>query len=97
MDSHRSSPSFASQAIDQWHLAEEIADEAARTDIENYCVQVEAAGLVWFDTQRLDPDNGSALRTDPYVAKTVARAVRYLGMRDHIYGHHANPALVRFR
>lgn len=91
-DSHRTTKSFASQAIDQWHLAEEIADEAARSDIESHCVEVEAAGLVWFDTQL----TGSRL-TDPYVAKAVARAVRYLGMRDHIYGHHANPALVRFR
>lgn len=93
-DSRRSSPSFASQAIEQWHLAEEIADEAARTDIESYCLQIEAEGLDWFDTQRLE---AGTRPTDPYVTKTVARAVRYLGMRDHIYGHHTNPALVRFR
>lgn len=81
----------ANRLGDSLRLALEIADEAARADIEGNCVSHTDCGhLWWYARAPIDP-------RDQYVSKTVDRAVRYLDLRNRIVHHETVPVLVRFR
>jgi hypothetical protein len=72
-------------------LALEIADEAARSDIESFCAQHGAEGHTWWYTR------GAVNAPDSFETRTVERAVRYLDLRELIHRHGTVPVLVRFK
>jgi hypothetical protein len=74
---------------EQLRLAQEIADDCARSDIESFCVKRSVDGLDWFDT---------AIRFDDsdFARSAVRRAVTYLRLRGRVTSHPTQQALVRF-
>lgn len=70
-------------------LAIEIADEAARCDIESHCRVAEADGATWYTTAG-HPD------MDEYDWVCVRRAARYLEERGRLERHGEIEHLVRF-
>ena len=74
----------------QIRLAMQIADDAARSDIECFCAEAKHGTHRWYDTGQIDSD-------DPAVQTFVHTSLRYLRLRDHLITSIANPALVRFR
>ena len=71
-------------------LATQIADEAARADIEGWCGFVRIGRITWYDTDTATTLHGRE------EAEFVATAVRYLTLRERITVHPTQPALVRF-
>ena len=65
-------------------LAQELADEAARSDMLD-CMTEFAAFHDWYVTEDLDPED----------EQWVARAVRYLELRGLLIRHPERPHLVR--
>lgn len=68
-------------------LATELADDVARSDIESFCVSTELDGVDWFDTHHPDVD---------FEIGCVAKAVRYLDLRNRLIRQSQQPHLVRF-
>lgn len=68
-------------------LATELADDVTRSDIESFCVRIELDDVDWFDTHRPDVD---------FESGCVAKAVRYLELRNRLIRHTQQPHLVRF-
>ncbi len=79
-----------SDLIECQALAMQIADAAARTDIECHCVQMSMGNATWYDTATFPDDD------DTDACDYVATAVRYLRLRGLILVHPTQPALVRF-
>ena len=71
-------------------LAQQIADEAARADIEGWCGFVRIGRVTWYDTDTTATLHGRE------EAEYVATAVRYLTLRERIAMHPTQPHLVRF-
>lgn len=70
-------------------LAQFIADDAARGEIECYC-NVERLGTrAWYDTANL-------VHEDAVYAEGVDRALRYLDLRGCLFRHPVQSHLVRF-
>ena len=67
-------------------LALEIADEAARSDVEVYCYETSADGHRWYDTASAPPED----------VEWVGRALRYLDLRKLMIRHPDHPQLVRW-
>jgi len=82
----------ADRLADQVRLAHTIADEAARTDIEEFCVPMSMGNHVWYDTTELQRDTEEGSDVPEY----VERARTYLHMRGQLVEHPTQPALVRF-
>lgn len=68
-------------------LATELADDVSRSDIESFCVRTELDDVDWFDTHRPDVD---------FESGCVAKALRYLDLRNRVIHHPQQPHLVRF-
>lgn len=94
----RRAPSASAQALQQaserlgetLRLATEIADEAARCDIECHCNYERMGELTWYDTRSAAELHG------PEYADGIATALRYLRLRDRIVLHPVQDHLVRF-
>lgn len=67
-------------------LAYEIADDAARIEIESLCVGRPAFGPEWLDIANVDGSEET---------ECVDRAVRYLECRGRLKHHPDNPELVK--
>jgi len=80
---------LAAQLGETLRLATQIADDAARSDIESFCRRVHIGRLDWYDTDCMSSE-------DPAVARYIATALRYLRLREHIVFHPMQAALVRF-
>lgn len=70
-------------------LALQIADDAARCDVESYCTKFQLRWRVWYDTEVLRPEGIE-------VEQGVERAVRYLDLRGALQRHPQQAHLVRF-
>lgn len=68
-------------------LGLQIADDAARTDIETMCRQDTLEGRTWWQTRPIEPD----------CRRFVDRAVHYLELRGLIERHPADASLVRIK
>jgi hypothetical protein len=89
---YRTPAQHAERLSESLHLALEIADEAARSDIESLCPSHSDGGhLWWFARSPLGE------HADPYHVRTIERAVTYLDGRDLLVRHATVPALVRFK
>lgn len=77
------------KAEDVMQLAVEIADEAARCEIESYCIGTKMGLLNWYDTDDLCSDT-------PEVADGIDKALRYLKLREQIILHPHHAHFVRF-
>lgn len=83
-------PSTSAHAVrlgETLRLATELADDVARSDIESYCAVEHSDKHDWYDTHHSDP----ATNND-----AVAKAVRYLDLRNRVIHHPQQPHLVRF-
>jgi hypothetical protein len=77
-----------SVVLDHVELATELADDAARSELELYCASVRLGnGFYWYDTTR---PIGAGIPAD------IARARRYLELRGHVIVHPQQHDLVRF-
>jgi len=85
----RSPEEHAKALTETLRLATELADAAARSDIESQCVAMQIGTHVWYDTRLVDGDE-----TD--LQDWVDKARTYLQLRNHIRFHPTKPALVRF-
>ena len=79
-------------------LAVEIADSAARSDVEIYCAHVRTDGEPggktyrhWYDTQQLDD-----IVIEPVPKAGIDQAVRYLDMRGLLMRDSDEPHVVSF-
>lgn len=72
--------------------AMDIADVAARVDIESSCVRADFAGCLWWCLDNIAPGSGDA----EYDREVIDRAERYLDARGLIVRHTQNARLVRF-
>lgn len=72
---------------DRLVLAQEIADEATRSDIESFGRPLPDG---WYDISPHD-------RNDDYERMTLARAARYLALRNRLEVDPSNVMLVRVR
>lgn len=70
-------------------LATELADDIARTDIENHCTYDRMGRFVWYDTTTPSEEAFE-------VEGGITKAVRYLTLRKRIVFHPQVPHLVRF-
>ena len=70
-------------------LGQQIADDAARAEIELYCPTETLGTRVWYDTARTRPEG-------PEFVAGVQRARRYLTLRGHVQAHPVQLRLVRF-
>lgn len=85
----QSPAAHAERLSEQVRLAHDIADEAARTDIEYHCGRMSMGNHVWYDT--LLPRD-----TESNVPGDIARAEKYLRMRGRLLQHPVQRSLVRF-
>jgi hypothetical protein len=81
------SDEHAKRLGERLRLATELADDVARSDIESYCAIEHADKHDWYDTHHSDPATDS---------DAVAKAVRYLDLRNRVTHHPQQPHLVRF-
>ena len=79
----------AARLGEQLRLAREIADDAARSEIECTCEMERVGQRYWYDTQRLSSDC-------PEFVERVDRALRYLELRSRVKRHPVQTHLVRF-
>lgn len=70
-------------------LATQIADDAARADIETNCAFERIGNHTWYDVESTEVLHG------PEFAEMVATGVRYLRLRGHIVNHPTQGNLVR--
>jgi hypothetical protein len=68
-------------------LQRELADEAATSDVESCCLDEEREGVMWYDLDSVEDGDKDWL----------ARAVRYLDMRQLLERDPTNCSWVRFR
>jgi hypothetical protein len=78
----------AARMSERLALATDIADEAAASDIESYGVPHTVAGATWYFI-------GIRPQQDGYEEMTLARAKRYLILRERLEQHATQPHLVR--
>lgn len=71
-------------------LGLQIADDAARADIESYCSFERMGNHTWYDSRSADALHG------PDFDAFVATALRYLRLRERIVAHPTQTHLVRF-
>ena len=71
-------------------LATQIADDAARADVECWCTFERMGSHTWYDTRSTQDLHG------PEEAELVDTALRYLRLRDGVVIHPTNAHLVRF-
>lgn len=83
----------AERLSESLRLALEIADEAARADIESTCPSHADEGHMWWYTRAPIGENA----VDPYDVRALERAVTYLDLRELIVRHVAVPVLIRFK
>lgn len=67
----------------------QLADAAARTEIESSCTSQRMGAYVWWDTT---PDEGEPAE----VQSMTIEAITYLRLRDLVISHPQRPELVRF-
>ena len=80
---------FGQRLGERLRLATDIADDAARCEIESYC-GIETLGTRdWYDTLAVSPKG-------PEYERGVDRALRYLDLRGHMQRHPVQKHLVRF-
>jgi len=80
---------FGQRLGERLRLATEIADDAARCEIESYC-GVETLGTRdWYDTLAVTPEGAE-------IEGGVDKALRYLDLRGHVQHHPVQTHLVRF-
>ena len=78
---------FVEREVDR--LAQELADDLARSDIECECAPATADGEEWYDT-------AAEFDEAPEVRQGITKALRYLDLRGTMQRHPTQPALVRF-
>lgn len=80
---------FANELGERLRLATEIADAAARGEIESYCAPEMLGTRKWYDTLAVSPGA-------PEIEAGVDRALRYLELRTRLFRHPQQKHLVRF-
>lgn len=68
-------------------LQRELADETAISDVDCYCLREEREGVMWYDLESVDDE----------VKDWLARAVRYLDMRQMIERDPTNCSWVKIK
>jgi len=81
---------YDGDANETLRLAYEIADEAARCDIESECHFETMGRNTWYDSRAQHTH-------EPHVHSAIDRALRYLRLRHRIVTHPMQTHLVRFR
>lgn len=77
-------------SVEAMGLALQIADDAARSDIEMFCARVDFQERTWWNTNELE--HGVL----PPARAWVDRAARYLAERGRLVRNASHPHLVRF-
>ena len=81
-----SNPALANEIA---QLERDLAYGAARADIECHCRSQIIDGVEWYDLNRPMEDD------DPHEEQWIARAARYLTLRNLLTKHPDQPGLVR--